>query len=104
MDGLMKRGRTTIPAKFPVFSCRCADTFVGLGIAVGMNKGHVVQRRELPPRPSRRKGYLSQKTKAVRSIIKEVVGYAITPPSLTRKDPVLLCEELLPMRSGLLNC
>lgn len=46
-----------------------------LGIAVGMNKGHVVQRRELPPRPSRRKGYLSQKTKAVRSLIKEVVGY-----------------------------
>jgi Ribosomal protein L36e len=51
-----------------------------LGIAVGMNKGHVVQRRELPPRPSRRKGYLSQKTKAVRSLIKEVVGYLHSLP------------------------
>ena len=44
------------------------------GIAVGMNKGHVVRKRELPPRPSRRKGILSQKTKAVRSLIKEVCG------------------------------
>jgi hypothetical protein len=45
-----------------------------VGIAVGMNKGHIVRRRELPPRPSRRKGILSQKTKAVRSLIKEVCG------------------------------
>ena len=45
-----------------------------LGIAVGMNKGHIVRRRELPPRPSRRKGILSNKTKAVRSLIKEVCG------------------------------
>jgi hypothetical protein len=45
-----------------------------LGIAVGMNKGHVVRRRELPPRPSRRKGILTNKTKAVRSLIKEVCG------------------------------
>jgi len=48
-----------------------------LGIAVGMNKGHVVRRRELPPRPSRRRGVLSTKTKAVRSLIKEVCGYGL---------------------------
>jgi len=44
-----------------------------------MNKGHVVRRRELPPRPSRRKGLLSNKTKAVRSLIKEVCGYLPLP-------------------------
>lgn len=47
---------------------------LNVGIAVGMNKGHIVRRRELPPRPSRRKGVLSQRTKAVRSLIKEVCG------------------------------
>lgn len=46
-----------------------------LGIAVGLNKGHIVHRRELAPRPSRRKGVLSNKAKAVRSLIKEVCGY-----------------------------
>lgn len=48
-----------------------------LGIAVGLNKGHNVRRRELAPRPSRRKGVLSNKAKAVRSLIKEVCGYAL---------------------------
>jgi hypothetical protein len=66
------------------------------GIAVGMNKGHVVQRRELPPRPSRRKGYLSQKTKAVRSLIKEVVGYL---PFLPFAKAHTYLVELLPTRS-----
>lgn len=48
---------------------------MGVGIAVGMNKGRVVRRREIVPRPSRRRGALSTKTKAVRSLIKEVCGY-----------------------------
>jgi large subunit ribosomal protein L36e len=70
--GFDEKSLRCCPEKFS-FCRNCGLTC--LGIAVGMNKGHVVQRRELPPRPSRRKGYLSQKTKAVRSLIKEVVGY-----------------------------
>jgi hypothetical protein len=66
MDALMNIGDLDF-VKFP-------QSLMMLGIAVGMNKGHVVRRRELPPRPSRRKGTLSQKTKAVRSLIKEVCG------------------------------
>jgi large subunit ribosomal protein L36e len=62
-----------------------------------MNKGHVVQRRELPPRPSPRKGYLSQKTKAVRSLIKEVVGYLDSLPYA--KTVLTYLVELLLMRN-----
>ena len=91
MDGLMK----TRPCRFcKIRQGRFADfRFIFLcvlgeqklmrwvGIAVGMNKGHVTRRREIAPRPSRRRGALSQKTKAVRSLIKEVCGYLspITP-------------------------
>jgi len=71
MDALMKM-RDSDFVKIP-FSLR-EQTDSTLGIAVGMNKGHVVRRRELPPRPSRRKGILTNKTKAVRSLIKEVCG------------------------------
>jgi large subunit ribosomal protein L36e len=46
------------------------------GIAVGANHGHITERRELPQKPSRRKGILSKRTKFVREVIREVAGFA----------------------------
>ncbi|KAJ3336199.1 hypothetical protein HDU93_003465 [Gonapodya sp. JEL0774] len=46
------------------------------GIFVGKNKGHVTTRRALKPKPSNRKGSLSKKTKFVRDLVREVVGFA----------------------------
>ncbi|VAH19908.1 unnamed protein product [Triticum turgidum subsp. durum] len=58
------------------------------GLFVGINKGHVVTKRELPPRPSDRKGVrffhsyirdISKGTKRVhfvRNLIREVAGFA----------------------------
>ncbi|KAJ8752386.1 hypothetical protein K2173_004022 [Erythroxylum novogranatense] len=42
------------------------------GLFVGLNKGHIVTKRELPPRPSDRKGVIH----FVRSLIREVAGFA----------------------------
>jgi hypothetical protein len=69
LDGMADWPRLQLPFK--------DETDIVIGIAVGMNKGHVVRRRELPPRPSRRRGVLSTKTQAVRSLIKEVCGYLL---------------------------
>eukprot|EP00918_Siedleckia_nematoides_P079788 GHVU01174811.1.p1 GENE.GHVU01174811.1~~GHVU01174811.1.p1 ORF type:complete len:116 (+),score=20.01 GHVU01174811.1:36-383(+) len=46
------------------------------GIFVGINKGHIVARRELPKKHVIRKGKTAARTKMVREIIREVVGYA----------------------------
>ena len=46
------------------------------GLATGRHAGHVTQRRQLPPRPSRAKGTLGPRTKFVRSLIREVCGFA----------------------------
>eukprot|EP00879_Flechtneria_rotunda_P020370 GHRR01021426.1.p3 GENE.GHRR01021426.1~~GHRR01021426.1.p3 ORF type:complete len:110 (-),score=41.97 GHRR01021426.1:11-316(-) len=46
------------------------------GIAVGSNKGHVVTKRDLAPRPARRKGFLSKKVKFIRELVREVAGLA----------------------------
>ncbi|XP_042464027.1 60S ribosomal protein L36-3-like [Zingiber officinale] len=46
------------------------------GLFVGLNKGHIVTRRELPPRPSSRKGKTSKRVHFVRSLIREVAGFA----------------------------
>jgi len=45
------------------------------GIAVGQNKGHVVTKRAKVVRHSNRKGYLSQKVKAVRAVVRETCGF-----------------------------
>mmetsp|Transcript_10026 Transcript_10026/g.28225 ORF Transcript_10026/g.28225 Transcript_10026/m.28225 type:complete len:108 (+) Transcript_10026:69-392(+) len=46
------------------------------GLAAGLNKGFIVTRRELPPKPSRRKGYKSKRTALIREVIREVAGFA----------------------------
>jgi large subunit ribosomal protein L36e len=46
------------------------------GLLVGINKGHVVTKRELPARPSGRKGQTSKRVHFVRGLIREVAGFA----------------------------
>ncbi|KAI9483777.1 MAG: 50S ribosomal protein L36e [Benjaminiella poitrasii] len=46
------------------------------GIAVGINKGHIVTRRELKAKPSNKIGAASKRTQFVRSIVREVSGFA----------------------------
>ncbi|KAJ4895765.1 60S ribosomal protein L36-2 [Raphanus sativus] len=49
---------------------------VKTGLFVGLNKGHVVTRRELAPRPRSRKGQTSKRTLFIRSLIREVAGFS----------------------------
>jgi large subunit ribosomal protein L36e len=44
------------------------------GIAAGLNKGHIVTKKQLKVKPVSKKGILSKRTKFVRSLIREVVG------------------------------
>ncbi|RWR72195.1 Ribosomal protein L36e [Cinnamomum micranthum f. kanehirae] len=46
------------------------------GLFVGLNKGHVVTKRDLAPRPSDRKGKTSKRVHFVKTIIREVAGFA----------------------------
>ena len=46
------------------------------GIAVGLNKGHVVAARKLAARPAQRKGRLGKRVKNIRELIRDVVGSA----------------------------
>ncbi|KAL1917954.1 60S ribosomal protein eL36 [Calcarisporiella thermophila] len=46
------------------------------GIAVGLQKGFITTRREVPVRPSRKKGTLSKRVRFVRDIVREVAGFA----------------------------
>nr|GEW37419.1 60S ribosomal protein L36-2-like [Tanacetum cinerariifolium] len=46
------------------------------GLFVGLNKGHIVTKKELAPRPSDRKGKTSKRVHFVRNVIKEVAGLA----------------------------
>ncbi|KAK3447193.1 hypothetical protein EUGRSUZ_A02774 [Eucalyptus grandis] len=46
------------------------------GLFVGLNKGHIVTKKELAPRPSDRKGKSSKRVHFVRSLIREVAGFA----------------------------
>ncbi|KAI8327830.1 50S ribosomal protein L36e, partial [Blakeslea trispora] len=45
-------------------------------IAVGINKGHIVTRRELKAKPSNKIGASSKRTTFVRGVIREVAGFA----------------------------
>merc|ERR1740121_85749 len=46
------------------------------GLAAGLNKGFIVTRRELAPKPSYRKGRKSTRNDLVREVVREVVGFA----------------------------
>ncbi|KAK9208960.1 hypothetical protein WN944_001321 [Citrus x changshan-huyou] len=46
------------------------------GLFVGLNKGHIVTKKELPPRPADRKGKTSKRVHFVRTMIREVAGFA----------------------------
>ncbi|CAL4945152.1 unnamed protein product [Urochloa decumbens] len=46
------------------------------GLFVGLNKGHIVTKRELLPRPSGRKGENVKRNWFVRHVIREVAGLA----------------------------
>lgn len=45
------------------------------GLFVGLNKGHVVTKKELAPRPCDRKGKTSKRVHFVRSLVREVAGW-----------------------------
>ncbi|KAH7439620.1 hypothetical protein KP509_04G069000 [Ceratopteris richardii] len=53
-----------------------APTAPKSGLAAGLNKGHIVTKRDLPRRPSDSKGKLGKRTSFVRKLIREVVGFA----------------------------
>ncbi|PWA95392.1 60S ribosomal protein L36-3 [Artemisia annua] len=46
------------------------------GLFVGLNKGHIVTKKELAPRPSDRKGKTSKRVHFVRNLVREVAGFA----------------------------
>ncbi|CAL5013767.1 unnamed protein product [Urochloa decumbens] len=49
---------------------------INQGLSKGINKKHVVTKRQLPPRPSDRKGEMSKCASFVKSLIREVAGFA----------------------------
>ncbi|KAK4749709.1 hypothetical protein SAY87_027158 [Trapa incisa] len=46
------------------------------GLSVGLNKGHIVTKKEAIPRPRDRKGKTSKRVHFIRSLIREVAGFA----------------------------
>ncbi|KAL1809399.1 hypothetical protein ACET3Z_026389 [Daucus carota] len=56
--------------------CNMAPKQPNTGLFVGLNKGHIVTKKELAPRPSDRKGKTSKRTHFVRNLIREVAGFA----------------------------
>mmetsp|Transcript_37 Transcript_37/g.97 ORF Transcript_37/g.97 Transcript_37/m.97 type:complete len:110 (+) Transcript_37:91-420(+) len=46
------------------------------GLAAGLNKGFIVTRREMTPKPSCAKGRKSQRNGLIKEVIREVVGFA----------------------------
>jgi large subunit ribosomal protein L36e len=45
-------------------------------LAVGLHRGHKVTKRKLPTRPSRTKGVVGKRRRFIKTVIREVVGYA----------------------------
>ncbi|KAH0658414.1 hypothetical protein KY289_027162 [Solanum tuberosum] len=69
---LLRRSRSNRLKSASVMAPKQPNT----GISVGLNKGHVVTKKELAPRPSDRKGKTSKRIHFVRSLIREVAGFA----------------------------
>eukprot|EP00802_Teleaulax_amphioxeia_P034696 Tamp_41599.p3 GENE.Tamp_41599~~Tamp_41599.p3 ORF type:complete len:111 (-),score=29.38 Tamp_41599:91-393(-) len=44
------------------------------GLAVGLKKGFIVEKRTLAPKPANRKGKLGKQVKLVRDIVREIAG------------------------------
>ncbi|ETS63670.1 hypothetical protein PaG_01975 [Moesziomyces aphidis] len=49
---------------------------VSLRLVWGINRGHQTERRVLAPRPSNRKGRQGERVKVIRSVVREVAGFA----------------------------
>ncbi|CAF2123086.1 unnamed protein product [Brassica napus] len=79
-SSVMHRGKTMSCRRRLSFPLEYTETMatpqVKTGLFVGLNKGHVVTRRELAPRPNSRKGKTSKRTLFIRSLIREVAGFA----------------------------
>ncbi|KAL9712924.1 ribosomal protein L36 [Leucoagaricus gongylophorus] len=59
------------------FETQCTPFLVlSTDLRYGLNKGHPTTPISQAPQPSRRKGVLSAKTKFVRTVVREVVGYS----------------------------
>merc|ERR1712039_514761 len=46
------------------------------GFAAGLNKGFIVTRRQMKPKPSYRKGRKSSRNGLIREVVREVAGFA----------------------------
>lgn len=46
------------------------------GLVWGINRGHQTERRVLAPRPATRKGRAGERIKVIRSVVREVAGFA----------------------------
>lgn len=46
------------------------------GLVWGINRGHKTERRVLPKKPSNRKGAQTQRSQVVKSVVREVAGFA----------------------------
>ncbi|KAF4392996.1 hypothetical protein G4B88_011991 [Cannabis sativa] len=64
------------PPRLQQFAQVMAPKQPNTGLFVGLNKGHVVTKKELAPRPSDRKGKTSKRVHFVRNLIREVAGFA----------------------------
>ncbi|GKA81107.1 60S ribosomal protein L36-2-like protein [Tanacetum coccineum] len=54
------------------------------GLFVGLNKGHIVTKKELAPCPSDMKVKTSKRVHSVRSLIREVVGFSLYERRITK--------------------
>jgi large subunit ribosomal protein L36e len=49
---------------------------VASSMAIGLQKGFIVQKRQVAARPSAKKGHLGKRVKFVREVVREVSGFA----------------------------
>ena len=70
-------GQHTNPHTFLALKkeCKFFHFYIMTGIAVGLQKGHQVTKMT-STKPSNRKGLMSKRTKFVRDLVREVVGFA----------------------------
>ncbi|UTT94757.1 hypothetical protein NDA17_001255 [Ustilago hordei] len=64
--------RTTLLTHILSIAC----LFALSGLVWGVNRGYQTERRVLAPRPSNRKGREGERVKVIRSVVREVAGFA----------------------------